>query len=92
MSSLTNCSGLQSYAFSFFQVAQLTGEAELKNVCILLSVTSKKPENVKWQYLKDALSVLAMCLCNREIISTMLFYANDVQPILTMAVVQTCVS
>ncbi|RUS83777.1 hypothetical protein EGW08_008435 [Elysia chlorotica] len=74
----------------YWRVAQLTGEAELKNVCILLTVTSEKPENVRWHYLQDALSVLDMCLCNREIISTMLFYANDVQPVLTMALVQTC--
>ncbi|KAK3786742.1 hypothetical protein RRG08_000948 [Elysia crispata] len=75
---------------NYWRVAQLTGEAELKNVCILLTVTSEKPENVRWNYLQDALSVLAMCLCNREIISTMLFYANDIQPVLTMALVQTC--
>ncbi|GFR72233.1 craniofacial development protein 2 [Elysia marginata] len=75
--------------YDYWRVAQLTGETELKNICILLTVTSEKPDNVRWLYLQDALSVLAMSLCNREIISTMLFHIAEVQQILIEAVVQT---
>ncbi|CAG5125112.1 unnamed protein product [Candidula unifasciata] len=72
----------------YWRVAQYVGETEIHNIYILLSVTCDKPDSVKWDYLSDALSVLALCLCNREIIFKLLVYVNNITSILVMALDQ----
>ncbi|BFZ10073.1 hypothetical protein BsWGS_13111 [Bradybaena similaris] len=72
----------------YWRVAQYVGETEIHNIYILLSVTCDKPDSVKWDYLCHALSVLALCLCNREIIFKLLVYVNNISSILVMALDQ----
>ncbi|CAL1535297.1 unnamed protein product [Lymnaea stagnalis] len=80
--------GRNNLTHDYWRVAQYIGETELNNVYLLLTVTWEKPDNIKWSCLGDVLSLLALSLCNREIIFRLLIYASNVIPILVEAVGQ----